>query len=106
MAHSPVAKRLIQLAQTGDRLALLVDDAAWLWIGEEGLWLQYEGAMEGYLLDADEMSAHIEEHEELGSQCLQTTAIGGRVDHGRASAISSVVRLSSSQLTDRARDPA
>ena len=39
-------------------------------------------------------------------RCLQPTAIGGRVNHGRASAISSVVRLSASQLTDRARDPA
>jgi hypothetical protein len=106
MAHSPAAQRFTELAQTGDRLALIVDDAAWIWVGEEGLWLQYEGAMEGYLLDADEMAAHIQEQEEAGAPCLQTTASQGRVDHQRSAAVSRVVKLTASQLKDQAQHTA
>ena len=98
MAHDLDMTRLTQLAGSGDRLALLVDDASWLWIGEEGMWLQHEGALEGYLLTGDEMAEYIQEQEALGVPCLQTTATSGSVSHGRAAEVSSFVRLTRSQL--------
>lgn len=98
MAHEHDIGRLTQLAGCGDRLALLVDDAAWLWIGEEGVWLQYEGALEGYLLAGDEMAEYIQEQEALGASCLQTTATSGRLNHARTSPVSSFVRLTTAQL--------
>lgn len=101
MAHELDQGRLDQLAQSGARLALLVDDAAWIWIGENGAWVQHEGAMEGYTLTGDEMAEYLQEQEALGVSCLQTTATSGSLDHDRTSPVSSFVRLTTAQIEGR-----
>ena len=103
MAHELDIGRLTQLAQSGDRLALLVDDAAWLWIGEDGMWIQHEGAIEGFLLTGDEMAEYLQEQEALGVSCLQTTASSGSLNHSRTGPVSPVVRLTTEQLVDPER---
>jgi len=104
MAHELDIERLTQLARSGDRLALLVDDAAWLWIGEEGMWIQHEGAIEGFLLTGDEMAEFLQEQEGLGVSCLQTTATSGSLNHSNTNPVSSFVRLTAEQLVDPERN--
>ena len=104
MAHDLDIEHLTQLARSGDRLALLVDGDAWVWIGEEGMWIQYEGAIEGFLLTGDEMAEYLQEQEALGVSCLQTTASSGSLNHSHTNPVSSFVRLTAEQLVDPDRN--